>query len=285
MLAIGFALLAFIGWGAGNVFGGLVSRKIGGYSTTFWQYIFCFLLSSLYLPFAWGDLAKFNENILIWTIILNVFGVIPVVFLYEGMRIGNATIAGTISSAFSAIVVILSVIFLGDRLNLGQIIAVVIIILGVIYSSVDLKTVRIKSLFTDKSVPYALAAMIGWGIYFAFIRIPVQQVGWFWPAYMSALSLPLLFLYMKFRNIPLVIIKDRQSIGWTFLNALAINGAAFAYNLTILSGQISVVAPIAGSYPVLFVILSRFIFKDKITKQQLAGIIITLLGIVYLSTA
>jgi len=52
MLAIIFALIAFVGWGTGDIFGGLVSRKIGGYSTTVYYYVLSFLLFSLYLPFA-----------------------------------------------------------------------------------------------------------------------------------------------------------------------------------------------------------------------------------------
>ena len=51
-MAIIFALVAFVGWGVGDIFGGIVSRKIGGYSSAFWSYVFCLILASFYIPFA-----------------------------------------------------------------------------------------------------------------------------------------------------------------------------------------------------------------------------------------
>jgi len=47
--------------------------------------------------------------------------------------------------------------------------------------------------------------------------------------------------------------------------------------------MVSVVAPIAGANPTLFVLLAFFVFKDRLTKQQILGIVLTLLGIVWLS--
>ncbi len=47
--------------------------------------------------------------------------------------------------------------------------------------------------------------------------------------------------------------------------------------------ECTVVAPISGANPILFVILVAFFLKDPITRQQIAGIITTLIGIVLLS--
>lgn len=55
------------------------------------------------------------------------------------------------------------------------------------------------------------------------------------------------------------------------------------FNVGISKGYTSIVAPIAGANPVLFVILATFVFKDPITKQQAAGVILTLLGVILLS--
>lgn len=75
--------------------------------------------------------------------------------------------------------------------------------------------------------------------------------------------------------------------GRIFLTILAfcifVTAGMFAYNLGILSGHTSIVAPIAGSYPVLFVLLTRLVFKEKLTKQQTVGIISSLLGIIMIS--
>ena len=59
-----------------------------------------------------------------------------------------------------------------------------------------------------------------------------------------------------------------------------ITAADFSYNLGILAGYTSIVAPIAGSYPIVFVALSRLVFKEKLTLIQKSGIVFTLIGIV-----
>src|SRR4030042_3155096 len=192
MQSILFAFIAFVGWGSGDVFGGVVSRKIGGYSSSFWLYFFSLLISSLLIPIFWSQLGGISPQMWVLIISLNLVGPIPVVALYEGIRVGNASLVGTIASAFAALTVVLSVIFLNDRLSFFQTVSIVIIFVGLLLSSLKLKSLNIKSIFADKGVPYGLVAMVLWGIYYTFIRIPVREVGWFWPSYFAILGTPVL---------------------------------------------------------------------------------------------
>lgn len=278
-----FAFIAFVGWGSGDIFGGIVSRKIKGYSASFWFYLFSFLIGSFMLPFFWYQLSGIRQQM--WVIMIGLNFLLPVasVLFYEGLRIGNASLVGTIGSAFAALTVVLSVIFLGDKLTVFQIIPIVIIFAGLILSSLELKSFKIKNIFADKGVPYALGAMVLWGIFFTFIRIPIREVGWFWPSYLNLLGVPLIWLYMRFKKIKLEKLSGFKMTMFAFLSSLLVMVAAYSYNFAVMKGETSIVAPIAGSYPVLYVILSRFVFKDRLTKQQIMGIVVTLLGIVILS--
>ena len=67
------------------------------------------------------------------------------------------------------------------------------------------------------------------------------------------------------------------------LSILLVRTAEFSYNFALTKGFASVVAPIAGANPTLFVMLAFFVFKEPLTKHQIIGIIITLTGIVALS--
>ncbi len=285
-MAIIFALIAFLGWGTGDIFGGIVAKKIGGYSAAFWSYVSSLLLTSLYIPFAISQLHNLTIGTFILFIFLMPIGVIPLMTLYEGIRVGNASLVGTIGAAFGMVVVILSILFLGEKINTGQVVSIIIILAGLVLSSLDLSKIKIKQLITDKGVPYALTSMICWGIYFTFIKIPIKQIGWFWPAYLSWLSfLPLVYIFMKVRKIKLQVPKGK-TITSLVGNVILLCSAIFAYNFAINSGgQSAIVAPIASAYPALFAILAYFVFKDRLNKQQIAGIIITLLGIILLSTS
>ena len=59
--------------------------------------------------------------------------------------------------------------------------------------------------------------------------------------------------------------------------------ANLGYNIGISSGYTSIVAPIAASYPVLFVILSSWYFREPLFRRQVVGIATSLVGIVALT--
>lgn len=67
------------------------------------------------------------------------------------------------------------------------------------------------------------------------------------------------------------------------ISTLLLRFGDFAYNIGISRGLTAIVVPIAGAYPTLFAVLGFLVFKDPIKRQQILGIVITLIGIVTLS--
>lgn len=125
--------------------------------------------------------------------------------------------------------------------------------------------------------------MISWGIYFAFIKIPINSVGWFWPNYITFLLFPLIFIYMKFKKIRFESPTNNNVFVPLFISIILVRIAEFSYNFAIDKGLVAIVAPIAGANVTLFVILAFIFLKDPIKKQQIIGIVTTLAGIVILS--
>ena len=283
MVAIIFALVAFVGWGTADIFGGLVARKIGGYSSAVWSYIISLILASFYIPFALPQLNNLTLETIIWLIVLTPIGVIPLITLYEGIKVGNASLVGTIAGSFGGLVVILSVLFLGEKINVAQTISIITIFIGLILSSLDFKTIKAKQFLSDKGIPFALMSLAAWGFYFTFVKIPIRTIGWFWPAYLSWWGFPLVFLFMKVKSIKVEFPHDRKLILFMLINGTILTAALFGFNLASSTGQTSIVAPIASSYPALFAVIAYFAFKDRLSKQQIFGVIITLAGILLLS--
>jgi uncharacterized membrane protein len=147
----------------------------------------------------------------------------------------------------------------------------------------DLGSLRGKKLLNDKGIPFALASFLIWGIYFTFIKIPIKNIGWFWPAYISWWGFPLVYLFMKSRDIKLEFPKSKQLVFLSLINALLLTAALFSFNIALDKGLTAIVVPIASSYPALFAILAYYVFKDRLSKQQVLGVITTLIGIVVLS--
>jgi uncharacterized membrane protein len=113
----------------------------------------------------------------------------------------------------------------------------------------------------------------------------VDKVGWFLPNYIVFLLFPLVFLVMRAKKIKL----ERPTVNNVFwpliISVVLVRIAEYSYNYAITAGQVAVVAPIAGANPTLFVVLAFLFLKDPIRKQQIAGIVATLAGIVLLSFA
>jgi drug/metabolite transporter (DMT)-like permease len=280
MLAIIFALITYIGWGTGDIFGAIVSRKIGAYSATIWVFIIGIVIFTFYIPFALHDLQKLTIPILALNAFLALFYVAGNTFYNEALKISNASIASTIAGSFGALTVIFSVLFLGESISQIQIVSIVTITIGVILASLHFSDLK-KGI--DRGVLYAILTMICWAVYFTFIKSVVKEIGWFWPNYISFWSFPIILLFMKVKKIKLEKPAFKHTLIPILLSALLLRSGDFAFNYGINNGLTAVVAPIAGAYPTLFAVIAFFVFKDPIKKQQFIGIIITLIGIVCLS--
>lgn len=282
-MSILFAIVSYFGWGTGDIFGTVATRKIGAYSTTLWVFLFGAVIFSFYIPFALNDFRLYTLSLFLLNALLGFFFIGGNLAFNEALRISNASLVGTIAASFAALTVILSVVFLGDKITFLQAGVILLIFFGLALSTLNFRELKNGKAFSDKGILLALVAMVSWAIYFTFVKTLVNEVGWFWPNYISFLLFPLFFLYMKIRKIRL----ERPTYNKALLPLLAstflLRSGDFSFNLAISQGLTSIVAPIAGSYPTLFVILAFLIFKDPITRQQVIGITTTLIGIVLLS--
>ena len=70
-------------------------------------------------------------------------------------------------------------------------------------TSLDFESLQQGRRILDRSVALALCAMLIWGVYYAFIRIPVEEIGWFLPSYIGYLFSPLVLVMMRFQKVGL----------------------------------------------------------------------------------
>lgn len=283
MEAILFALVSYFGWGIGSVFSTISARKLGGFSTIFWLSVVGLLLTSWYAPFVLDDLQNLTTSVLIIMIIVGLLGWIGGITGYEAVRLVNPALAVSIEGSYPILSVILSLVILKESITFAQIISILIIFIGLIMMTWDLKKLLKGNYKIDRGILLALITLVCYGFYGVLIKIPVHAVGWFWPVYFSLALLPLFYLYAKWRHIAIAGVVNRRALFPVLLTVVLFRTAEFSYNFAISKGLVAIVAPIAGANPTLFVVLAFLIFKDPITRQQVVGIITTLIGIVLLS--
>jgi len=281
-LGILFGIIAMIGWGFSDFFAAMAARKTSVIKTLVWSQIVgtLMLILAFLLFFKFPDIS-FNYLMLI--LISAFLNIIALLAFYKGMQIGNVSVISPISSAYAAITVILSLIFLNEKLNGLQTVGVSLAILGTILVSFklhDLMKLKLKSVVSG--VRYGLIAMLGWGIAFVFVGILVENLGWFFPplliktagifyilAYAGTAKKSISF--PKNAALLVALIGILETVGF-----LAI-GAGMSFE------QTSIVVPISSTYALMTVILAQIFFKEAIGLNQKIGIAAVLLGLVLLA--
>lgn len=188
--AIFFALISYFTWGTGAFVEAMVARKLNSYSLIFWGFILSALILSFYAFFQTTSLNPLTPAILILNVILGIVLIAGSIVYFEAYKVANRAIVGIIAQSFPAVTVMLSLIFLSEKVSISQAIAIITIFAGMFLSAVDINDFRRKTFSINKGFLFAIIAMICWGAYFAFIKIPVDKVGWFWPNYFSFLLFP-----------------------------------------------------------------------------------------------
>ena len=283
MLPIIFALITYVGWASGDIFTTVGSRKIGAYSMAFWTCVFGFLISLPYIPFALGNIKNSTPEILLFNIGLSAIFAISWFTFNKALEISNPTIVGTICSGFAPLVVVFSIVFLGEKITSTQTAVIILVLIGLILTTLDVKVFK-KDFKLDKGVLLSILTMFLWGVYYTFVKIPIREIGWYWPFIISlTMTVGLYFIFLKIKKVRLTNPFSKGALGPILGSAVLTTAGTFSFAVSLGIGISAIVAPIAGSYPTLFVLLSYLVFRERVTKQQIFGILLTLAGIVALA--
>lgn len=283
MIGVIFALISYVGWAVGDVLGTFAVRKLGTLSSAFWITFFGLIL---FLPLALGNLASlsgYSPSLVFLNILLGFVFIFAYILFVEGFRIGNPALVGTVGASFPMFTLLTSVLFLHESITPLQIVLSLIIFTGIILSTLDLRALVRGRKIVDQGALFCLIGAMLFGAYYGFSKQLVNQVGWFWPYYFSLAFSPLILLVAKIKRKRVLWPTAHGALAPLIFGCLVLRVADVSFNYGLSQGFTSVVAPIAGSYPTLFVILAFLIFKDPIRKQQILGIIVTLVGVVLLA--
>lgn len=283
MQAIIFALIAYFAWGIGITFEAIAARKIESKSFSFWGFFLAFIITSFFAPSALSKTNNISLGLVGICYLIAFFIIAGVICYYEALKKGNPSLVGTIGSSFPLVTVILSPIFLKEKITIYQILVIIVIFIGLTLSTLNIDQLKKRRLVLNAGVFLALITMLCWGIYSTLIKIPINKIGWFLPNWFIFSSFPLVYFYIKATKTKLDIPKKWNVLIPVVLSIIFVRTAEFAYNLGLSKGMASVVAPIAGANPTLFVLLTYFIFKEPLKKSQIIGIITTLAGVILLS--
>jgi drug/metabolite transporter (DMT)-like permease len=278
-MSILFGFLAAASWGSANFAGGLSSRRAGAYQSA----IFIEVAGAIFLPV----LAVLTGEVFppwqdwLWCAAARVLGALAMVLFYRAYVSGKFSLVTPVVAVTGAALPVLTGFFLEGALGVQS-------SAGIILALVSVWLIAFKKIpgenrtgvyFADLKLP--LLAGVGFGLYFILLHLGSTH-GLFWPLAISRWAGALtLFILFRIQRQPLL----SGTSTWPLLLLaflLDASGSLF-YILAGQTGRMDIAVVLGSLYPGVTILLSWLALKERISRTQLAGILVALCGIVLLT--
>ena len=277
MFGVALALAASLSWGIADFGGGIGTRRV--------QVVWVLVVSQVAGLALVGALALVTQphppsgRELAWGAFGGVMGAVGLGSFYRALAVGTMGIVGPIS-ATGAIVPLAYGLARGERPSALQASGIVVAVAGVIAASLEpLPEGTGRKLATG--VPLALLAALGFGSAILGLN-RVSQAGVVWGT-----------LTLRLTVVPIVCLaalllrpstaRLRATFPVLVAAGLFDTGANLLYGASARHGLISVVSVLGSLYPVVIVLLARFVLAERIARPQLAGVAVALAGVALIS--
>lgn len=268
------AILASLFWGIGQTF-----IKKGLSDVT--PYVSNLLIASfsllLYLPFALFRGVSWESFPAV--LLFGFAASLPnYVFPYI-IKKADISLSGTVLATYPIFTIILSVLFLGERLVTLQLFGIFIVILGMVLVANPEK----KSFNLSSWIIWAVfgSIVIGFGDFIGKVALTKHDLNSFLFA-LALGSIPSLIIFRLFDRSPIKLPKMSPNLKASLIgNLIMPMGLLFLY-VAFSLGPASLGSPVASTYPAITVVLAYFYLKEKIKRVQLYGIISVIAGIILL---
>jgi len=288
VIAIIAGLGGMLGWGLADFFAKKTIDRIGDVVSLVWAHIFGTLV--LFVIVMYQIIANGIEIITsidaLSLILLVFFGLLQAavyILVYRGFSKGQISILSPIFASFSGLVAVFSIIFLGEIISGYIILTLAGIFAGVILLSFDVEAWKAKrySLIHTPGAKEILLATVLAAIWTITWDGFIYDQNWIVYALFMYIFMTIgLLIYSKLQRIKLSFSKQ-QGV-WKFLvligvcEVVAYFAISYGYSSTSLT---SVIALLSGAFSLPVIILAKIFLKEKMTKIQILGIILVILGI------
>lgn len=283
MLPVLAGLFAALCWGLSDFLVTGPTRALGQYRTTAYTMLFS---SIVLFPFlAYTGINAFGIGIFALALLTSLISFLAFLFAYKAFRYGNLSITAPIVGTYPAVVVIGSVLVLGDTLTLMQFAAIITILAGIILTATKFSSLGSKRGIVAVGVGSALIAMVFMAIPAIFAGAYAAVVGFvllslMWRSVTSAGGFAAGLLTGQSISIP----RRKHVIplfGAGVSDALGI--LVFLYGIQAQSHALPIISALAGFAGAVSVMLALMMLKERPEKNQFVGIALAVAGVVLLS--
>ncbi|MFC1624869.1 EamA family transporter [Patescibacteria group bacterium] len=283
LISIIGGLSGMLGWGTSDFFANQASDSVGHTKTFFWSQIAGLTLMSLLVFFLSSELSSFSPLIIFLIIVTGIAYALGYLFFYKGFEIGNVSVVSAVINLQNLFIIGISYFVFKQSLTTFQIPAIILLIIGILLVSVDFKNITRGTVSLVKGVKETIGAAAMFGIFFWPINeYVVERVDWVAASFaVKLVAVIFVYLVSKITKKNLKLTKSSIKMKKTLiivgiLEALAVIGVSYGVSF----GDAIIVGPISSALTVVTVTLAMIFLKEKITKFQGIGILLTIIGIV-----
>ncbi len=278
MLSVVLALAAGVSWGVSDFLGGLNSRFLAVASVMLVsQTVGLALLLPLALLHGWPP---FDGVSYAYAAAGSAAGLIGIAAMYRGMAVGAVSIVAPISATGAALPVIFGLLR-GEQATVLQMAGMALALVGIVLASRASNASGSSSQKLASGVGFAALAALGFGGFFVLIH-QASTYDVLWAGAIQRLTGVCIMMVV------VLALRPSLKIGWPRVPALLVVGvldtsANVLYGAASTMGMVSVSAVLASLYPVMTVVLARFVLRERLSPSQGTGVVCALAGVAFIA--
>ncbi len=276
-----YGLLAALCWGLATLGAAFAARRIGSFRTV--------LVGETVALTGYGALCLIGHVPLsgvgaqVWVLLLaGVAGVFGYLALYRGLESGHVGLVSAISASYGGIIVVLSVIFLGESLTPAAAVGVGATVAGVALASTrgaatDGRSQRAAGL------AFGLAAAVCYGLSGFLLGRAARDLGWLVPLLVARTgSMATLLTIGALRRPRRPAGPRKAGLAWACAAGLVDAVGLIFFTRGDQVGLVAITAAVSSAYPVVPLLGGLILMRERLLARQIGGVALILAGLVLL---
>jgi drug/metabolite transporter (DMT)-like permease len=278
VLAIALGIAASVSWGVADFIGGIQSRRMPVVAVVLGSQLSGLALVGVIV--AVRGKAPPGGDFAIYAALSSVGGIIGLTAFYKALSIGAMGVVAPLSSTAAVIPLVVGLAS-GDTLSALQASGIALAISGVVLASREASDEAKGSTAVAKGAGYALLSALGFGWFFVAIA-QASEADVMWAVCVNRTVSALLL------TAALLVTRPRLGLKLGDVRILVIigvldTGANGFFAVASTKGLVSVVAVLASLYPIVTVVLARFVLHERLHAIQRIGAAAALAGVALIS--
>ncbi|NCO12224.1 MAG: hypothetical protein COZ34_03445 [Candidatus Pacebacteria bacterium CG_4_10_14_3_um_filter_34_15] len=284
LISVLAGLGAMFGWGTSDFFANLSSDKVGHLKAFFWSQLAGIIFTVFLIPF-FGISTQVSLFLGIIIFLSSIAYAAGYLFFYKAFEVGNVSVVSAAINLEVVIGMLIAVIFSGQSLTLFQLFSVFLVLSGAFLVSVNFNDFKKNEFKLLAGVKEVLFASVFFGVFWNLSEYISEIIGWLPTSlYVKFGAIISLLFFSFFAKKKLKIEKANKKILLVIALIGILEAAAVAsMNYGLEFGDLVLVYPISSALSIVTILMAVVFLKEKITKIQSLGIIITIVGIILTS--